>query len=851
MSSNQDSGRLPIRAIEREIVEALRACPRLVIQSPTGSGKSTQVPAMLLDHGLLGPKGQAIILQPRRLAARMLARRVASERRTTLGGEVGYRVRFDRCATAATRLIYETDGVLLRQMLDSPMLASVSAVVFDEFHERHLYGDLSLGLCLRLQQTQRPDLLLVVMSATLDAAALERYLAPCRVLRADSRQYPVTIEYLPRPLRPDRTLVWDAAAEAVEEAASRTGPSGALVFMPGGYEIRRTVASLERRRGVSRSRVFPLYGELPPAEQDAAMAEYAEPKIVVATNVAETSITIPGITLVVDSGLARKARFDPHRGINTLPIEKISRASAEQRAGRAGRTAPGRCLRLWTEREHGERPAQDLPEIRCVELCETVLMLKALGVPDARAFPWLDAPDEKALEHADELLADLGAIDRTRGAITPLGAMLLAFPIHPRCSRMLVTAEAFGCLPDAALAVAIIEEERSLFMPAQNRDVRERRLDLVDRSCESDLIWHMGAWKHAARTGYDRTEADRLGLHADTARRVGRLREQLLSIAGRVGLRSGGGAEDLTAVRKCVFTGFSDQLARRLHGGTRRCELVRRRRGTLDDDSLVRSDLFVASEINEIGRASGEIEVRLSLATGVEQAWLDEFFPGEIEVRREVIYDTATKRVRAEARTVFRELTLSSEAAAPTQEEAAAILAREVRAGRLTLREWNHAVEQWIVRLNRLASWWPELGLPPIREEDRIHLLEQICLGAFSYKDIKDKHVWPTVRGWLSPGQIELLNQHAPERVKLANGREPRVTYDAAQAPFIALRIQELFGVKRAPTLAGGRVGVVVHILAPNQRPVQITEDLASFWRDAYPRVKQELQRKYPKHEWR
>jgi ATP-dependent helicase HrpB len=329
---------LPVYEGERNILEALRDVPRLVIVAPTGSGKSTQVPQMLLDHGLLGAAGQAVVLQPRRLAARMLARRVAAERGSLPGQEVGYRVRFERCLSSATRLLYETDGILLRRMVDDPSLPEVKAVIFDEFHERHLYGDLALGLCLQAQQRVRPDLLLVVMSATLDTRALERFLQPCRVVSVEGRAFPVDIEYLPRPVRFDRTPPWEAARRAFEDSLRRFGRGNTLIFMPGGYEIRRTVDCIGRLRSASGYVVLPLYGELPPARQDDAVAEHPQPTAVVGTNVAETSLTIPGITVVIDSGLARKARFDPHRGINTLLVERICRASADQRAGRAGRT---------------------------------------------------------------------------------------------------------------------------------------------------------------------------------------------------------------------------------------------------------------------------------------------------------------------------------------------------------------------------------------------------------------------------------------------------------------------------------------------------------------------------------
>ena len=338
--------KLPIYDIENEIIAAVTTARRLVLQAPTGSGKSTQVPQMLRNHGLLDA-GQAVILQPRRLAARLLATRVAQESHVELGREVGYQVRFENVTSAATRIKFETEGILLRQMIQDPTLAGIRALVFDEFHERHLYGDITLARALDIQETSRPDLLLIVMSATLDAGALEKYLKPCVVLSSAGRTFPVSVDYLPRRVAAGGPPIWELAADAF--AANARDGGDVLIFMPGGYEIQRTLEALRQRSQSKGYLLLPLYGELPPKDQDAAVMRYNQPKVVVATNVAETSITIDGVRLVIDGGLARVPRYDPNRGINTLLVERISQASAEQRAGRAGRTAPGRCIRLWSE----------------------------------------------------------------------------------------------------------------------------------------------------------------------------------------------------------------------------------------------------------------------------------------------------------------------------------------------------------------------------------------------------------------------------------------------------------------------------------------------------------------------
>ncbi len=400
---------LPIYELENAIVASLRAQGRLIVQAPTGSGKSTQIPQMLWRHGLLGERGEVVVLQPRRLAARLLARRVAEEAGTRLGEGVGYQIRLESRVSERTRIRFVTEGILLRQMSFDPTLRGVSVIVFDEFHERHLYGDISLARALQIQQTIRPDLKLIVMSATLEAGVLRNYLAPCDVLVSQGRSFPVRIEYLPKRVDFEQEPVWEiATGECERVAAASTGDL--LVFMPGAYEISRTVQAIQGSRALREFVVFPLHGELPPEQQDRAVERYASRKIIVSTNVAETSLTIEGVTTVIDSGLARVARFDPHRGINTLLIERISVASADQRAGRAGRTAPGVAVRLWTEAEHAKRAPQELPEVKRLDLSEVVLTLKASGIDDVFSFPWLEKPDPRALERAETLLADLGAI---------------------------------------------------------------------------------------------------------------------------------------------------------------------------------------------------------------------------------------------------------------------------------------------------------------------------------------------------------------------------------------------------------------------------------------------------------
>jgi ATP-dependent helicase HrpB len=932
--------RLPIYEIERDIVARLKTDRRLILSAPTGSGKSTQVPQMLLRHGLLGD-GQVVILQPRRLATRLLASRVAQELGLQLGNEVGYQIRFENVTSPRTKIRFVTEGVLLRQMIDDPNLRGVSVLIFDEFHERHLYGDITLARALDLQEQHRPDLNLMVMSATLDADLLANYLSQCSspakrdesahsssaesqsrltsaatnnfncsILSSEGRVFPVEIEYAAQPGYTDKRPVWEQAAEAFSHYVHSGGEGDVLVFMPGGFEISQTIEAI---RHTSESKGFillPLHGELSPKDQDAAVARYGQRKVVVSTNVAETSLTIDGIRLVIDSGLARIPRYDPYRGINTLLIEKISQSSADQRTGRAGRTAPGVCMRLWSREEHGHRLVQELPEIKRLDLAEVVLTLKAAGVEDLRKFRWLEPPNEQSLAHAEELLLDLGALkpvaqafqSRTAGfgdfpvasssggqecppnpqtrmsalQITPIGRKMLAFPLHPRYSRMLLAAQEYGCVHQACL-VAALTQGRDLLLRNVDRDTNSLREDLLGEKASSDFWILMRAWTYAAKNQFRLDACRRLGIHAVTARQVGPLFEQFLRIAEREGLDVKPREVKDEALQKCILIGFSDRVARRLDQGTLRCELVHNRRGVLARESVVSRyldssssrresaltsggknepayagcyGLFVAAEVREVeGR---EVNTILSLATAIEVDWLREFYPEDMESSLHVQFDSTAKRVQAAELVKFRGLALSAKRVEPPPADAAArILADEIIAGRLPLPNWDHSVEQWLLRLRLLCQHCPELQLPPITEDDRKHIIGQLCHGAVSYKDIKEREVKPVVMSWLSEAQRGLLDKHAPERLSLPNGRTPKVAYEATGSPHISLRIQELYDVTQTPKIAMGRVPVLVHILTPGMKPIQITQDLASFWREHYPRIKSELQRKYPKHLWR
>ncbi len=845
---------LPVNALKDSLLHAVRESGRLLLRAPTGSGKSTCVPPMLLDGGVVD--GLIVVVQPRRIAARMLARRVAQMRGCRAGAEVGHVVRFENNMGRETRIVYVTDGVLQRWIQDDPELSHIGAVIFDEFHERRIASDVALARCLDLQDGARPDLKVVVMSATLEVAGLKEYLNPCVVLEAEGRAFPVKIEYRGASGavsggRRSEIKVWDRVAEAVREAISREDVGHVLVFLPGVHEIRRSIELIERASWSRGWNVCPLYSGLSPKLQDEAVAPVRlgeRPRIIVSTNVAETSLTIDGVRTVIDAGLARVARYDAVRGIDTLMIEKISRASADQRAGRAGRTAPGRCVRLWSEADHARRAAFDLPEIHRVDLAEVVLSLKSAGVKDVGAFRWLDAPDSHGLEVAERLLKQLGAVDEM-GKITEDGETMASFPLHPRYARLLLSGQREGCVAEAGFIASAVQGE-GVFMRGRDAAGREEFSEPEDGS---DFVAEWRAYRVAQDMRFDPRRCGGSGILARGAREIEKSLDQLERVALRRGLDWRGVDFDKNreSVSRVMLAAFSDRLAVRMGGATLACRVVDGRRGKLDAQSVVKNaQAFVATEMTEV--EGKDVVVYLNRCAEVSLDDLKSLFPNDFQEHDGAFYDASTRRVVRKRELRFRDLVLESkEGGDPPPEEAARLLAERVAAGELKMKCWDQGVERWIARLVSLSQWMPEMELPGFDEDDKLMVLEEVCQGAKSYKDIKNREVMPVLQKWLSEGQKQVLSAYAPLEVTLSNGRKAKVRYERNGPPWIALKMQLLYDVEELPEIAMGKVKLLVHLLAPNQRPWQVTDDLKGFWERGYPQMKKDLAGRYPKHEWR
>lgn len=851
---------LPVFKIREKIEKCVHGGGRVLLKAPTGSGKSTGVPVMLLETGEIG--GMIIVVQPRRIAARLLAGFVARLLGVKVGNEVGYAVRFDARYTENSKIVYVTDGVLQRWLRDDPELHGVGAVLFDEFHERRLASDLSLARVLDVQEGSRSDLKVFVMSATLEMVELLDYLKPCELLEAGGRMYPVEIVYQPPPAprrgkqgAMESIPVWEQvgtvcrselkALREWKESGAGNGPR-ILIFLPGAFEIRRTVELLERSSWSRGWEIKPLYSGLSPTAQTEAVSPGKAPRIIVATNVAETSITIDGVAAVIDSGLVRMASYDSRRAIDTLTVGKVSQASAQQRAGRAGRTGPGRCVRLWSERDHARRPGFEQPEVHRIDLSEAVLYLKSGGVGEIREFRWLDVPAEESLRRAEHLLEILGAIDE-KGCVTEVGQFMARYPLHPRAARLLEAAKKEGCVAEACFAAAALQGE-GIFTRKATRAQKERFQEPGDRS-DFEAEWR--ACEAAEDVRFDPFRCGDLGIHARQAREILQSWKQLCGLAGRPSIRRG--HVDMEELRlplgRALLAAYGDHVAVRTSRGSLSCRVVAGRRGKLDEGSVARdADVLVATGITEVqGR---ELSVRLNHAVRVEEAWLRDLFPFGFREEEGAFYDEVSRRVMARRRVIFYDVVLDEkEGGEISDEEAASLLADHVMSGSLKLKRWDAKVERWLARVAFVARSVPEMGISAIGEDEKKLIVTQVCRKARSYRDIKDRDVWPVLKDWLSAPQSSALESHAPERVELSNGVVAKVAYEGEKAPSIALKVQQLYGVRETPEISGQQIQV--QILAPNQRPWQVTQDLESFWVSGYPQMKKDLAGRYPRHEWR
>ena len=835
---------LPVADVLAEVVAASRT-GAVVVTAPPGSGKTMLVPAAILDD--LPKQKRVVLMQPRRIAARAVAHQIARLRDVPLGGEVGYQVRFDAKVSRDTRLVVETTGIMLRRLLADVSLDGIGAVVLDEFHERTIEMDLVLGLLVRVRQTVRPDLRIIVMSATLAAGPVARLLGDptgreqaCPIVSADGRLFPVDTRYGRRGEQ--RELV-DLVANAVPEAVRHTD-GHVLVFLPGVGEIMRCEQALTPLADREGHAIFTLFGDLPPEQQDRVLADVGRRKIILSTNVAETSLTIPGVTAVIDSGLARQMRVSAATGLPRLELIPISQAAADQRAGRAGRTGPGVCWRLWDEAAHHHRPAAETPETLRGDMAGPLLQLLALG--EQADFPWLDEPPSETIANARQLLRQLGAIESPVDAadrITPLGKELVRLPAHPRLARLLLAGARHGVLRETAIAAALLSERDPFRAGSHSRRGPRDKMNVRTRSDIVDRVLALQAF-HAGL----QLDDPELELHHGGASNVLRTSEQLYGLVD-VPLAARA-ADPVTAVMRALLEAFPDRLARLRPGTQDRATMVGGRGVRLDGGSRVRQEPFLLAI--DLDDAGGEARVRQ--ASAVDPAWLEEEPLAGTNLRKveELLFAPSRRQVEARLRTYWADLVIDETPIAISNAAAAAeLLAREAAAqlDRLLPAD-DSAAGKFLARIRWLAAAAPDLGLPTLDNAALAALLPEVCSGLRALDEIASADWLSRLQAAVGYERLAEIDRLAPSSHELPNGKRHPLIYEAGKPPTLAVRIQELFGIRDTPRIAGGRVAVLLHLLGPNHRPQQVTSDLASFWQNTYPTVKKELRRRYPKHAW-
>lgn len=844
---------LPIDDSLTAICEAVRANPITIIEAPPGSGKTTRVaPALLKDLFAESSRQRIYLLQPRRLAARSVAQRIAFEDQSQLGQSIGYQVRFDNQVSRSTQLIVATEGILLRRLQDDAAISDTSIVILDEFHERSLDADLLLGMLRRVQQTLRDDLRIVIMSATLDAATMQSQLDNAPIIRVSGQSYPVAIHY--RPAKFQERLVDQTIAVVTEVVERHEGD--VLVFLPGAGEILRCRDELGRTRIGREVDIVPLYGAMQLEDQTRAIEMGARRKIVLATNVAETSLTIEGIRVVVDSGMARVMRFSPDVGLDRLSLEPISAASATQRTGRAGRVAAGHCYRLWNEASDRSRAPFLEPEVRRVDIGSAMLQLFAWGEGDSPDFPWLESPRQDSVQSSVRLLELLGAVHN--GKVTSMGKQMAALPLHPRLSRMAIEGWRLGCLPSAALMAAMLSERDPFERNDGGRNSRGMGIPThEERRWESDCVERVFSIQRFLATGANETPFG--NVHNQGARNIAATAKQIAEqceslLAGENASRMGRSNEsegqesevsEGEGLMRALLAGFPDRVAKRRSLGKPNGLMVGGKGVQLSPQSGVRdSDLFVCVDI-----AAGAGDAVVRQASHVALEWLPEELMDE---RDELFFHPTQKQVVARRRLSWCELVLNE---TPTAIKDNAACAKTLFAAAKANWEQIFPVDDevlagFVQRVGCLREWLPDVGLPAVDREMLEQVALDLCGERRSFAELKSAPWLDWLQSRFTSEQLSLIEREAPARLTVPSGSSIKLQYELGKAPLLAVKIQEVFSMRDTPRVAMGRVPVLLHLLSPAMRPQQITNDIASFWKNGYPMVKKELKRRYPKHSW-
>jgi ATP-dependent helicase HrpB len=825
--------KLPIDDVLPRFLAALGNSPAVVLQAPPGAGKTTRVPLALLDTPCLKDK-KIVMLEPRRLAAVNAARWMAASLGEGAGETIGYTIRFEKKVSSATRIEVVTEGILTRRLQGDPQLGDVGVVIFDEFHERSLASDLALALCRDVQKGLRDDLKIVVMSATLDCGPIAELLGNAPVISAEGKSFPVETSYLARETEGDIAAV---AGRAIINALRET-EGDILVFLPGAGEIRRCQRLLEEDQELSRHLLIrPLYGDLPFASQEEAIMPAKWRKVVLATNIAETSLTIEGVRVVIDGGFSRQLRFEPATGLNRLVTARVSAASAAQRAGRAGRLGPGICRRLWTEHTQATLLPYTPPEMRNADLTPLALELAGWGIKDAGALDWLDPPPPGALAEGRGLLQRLGALDQ-QGLITPHGSAMTGLPAHPRLSHMLLVAKSRGQGATAADLAALLAERDIYRTSGNNVAGHTSPNDLLDR------LESLAEWRNNGRGKNVSGEVDPY-----LCRAVDRASREFQRLLGIKGAEQTPSAEEVGLL---LAHAFPERIARQREPGSDRYLLANGRGGRLSNRSAVRDRPFIVAVVMEGGeRGDGAIHQ----ASNITLETLRHEFGAGFARRRLVEWDAGEGRVIAREEERFGELVIASRQVAPGGEEVRSALIEGLRSGPgLAALGWTPVSTQLRARVEFLGRLFPSEGWPDFSEYALLAALPD-WLGSFlgSARSLADLGAIDPLHGLktlLNREQARRLDEGAPSHLTVPSGSRISVQYSADGPPVLAVKLQELFGLAETPTVAWGRAPILLQLLSPAGRPIQVTSDLRNFWNTGYPEVKKELKGRYPRHPW-
>ena len=826
---------LPVFQDFTKIRQKWKKHDHLILKSPTGSGKSIALPYLLKSTGLV--QGKVLVIQPRRIAARLLAKQVAKLFNWELGHEVGYQVRFDKTYTDKTQIIYATDGIVLNKLLGESELDDVDVLILDEFHERSAQLDLCLALAKKYFQSRKKKVKLVVTSATLDRSSLVDYIPDAAFLELSGRSFPVEVEYK----KSDQNLpVWRQVVGIIP-GLLRKMDGDLLIFMDGVYEISRTIDLILSSSWSSGLDVYPLYGNLPFEKQDMAILPAKKRKIIVSTNIAETSLTIEGVKIVLDTGKAKKMSFDNLRGINALLSEPISKSSADQRSGRAGRLAPGFCLRLWSEAEHDRRMEYDSPEIGRIDLSEIYLNLAAKGIA-IEQIDLLSPVSEQSVSAAKERLKSLEAINDDN-ELTAHGHEMSLLPMHPNWAHALLVAKKHNLVPTISLVLALLEGR-----PIIQSEVLEDFFPM--RNPRSDIYCTLLAFEEGQRRGFSVEDCKKIGLHSARCKEAKMLTQQFCKM---VGVMYSLEIPPYEILAKLLIQCFPQKVVQLVSGGRNIYQDCLGRNMHLSKHSVVKNEKYLISLQVIEKKLKGRVVLEMNGANGIDESWVRQNLGRKIKESSEIIWDANSKKVVKRTKELWKNLVFSvSETEEVSIQEKSKAYSKAFIRGDFKLKNWNAQVEKFLNRQSFLSKNFIHLGIREMDFDTKKLFLEQLFQDAGSWKEIKNTEVYKPLLNCYSQEEIALINEAAPEFFDLGMGKRP-YNLDYASPNEVVLRavLQDLYDIPNHPTIVFGEYPLIVEILAPNRRPVQRTTNLISFWEGSYINVRKDLMGRYPKHEWR